>query len=232
MTKVASLFANLPTAAFTKATSHYLFESNELKMYNQGFVLYETELNLNVHYLKLVVRDFAVVYVDGQFLTSLDRSSSTEHNITVNCTKTTCKLSILVEAMGHINFDHQMETDRKGLFFFNDTRSTKFTWNIYKINVDQDILKWRGLNDPRAFPSLSQGTFQLDNVGDTFINVSQFKKGYIWVNGNNLGRYWNIGPSQKVFCPGVWLKKGQNEIYILELLTDYIFEVKGDKTLK
>jgi beta-galactosidase len=43
-------------------------------------------------------------------------------------------------------------------------------------------------------------------LGDTFLNLKKFKKGYIWVNGRNLGRYWNVGPQDKLYCPGVWLK--------------------------
>ena len=39
-----------------------------------------------------------------------------------------------------------------------------------------------------------------------------------WVNGHNLGRYWNIGPQQTMYVPGVWLKAGTNEIVILDLL--------------
>jgi beta-galactosidase len=112
--------------------------------------------------------------------------------------------------MGHINFDHQMETDKKGLFFFTDTRSTKFLWDIYKINVNEDITKWRGNVGFLNFPSLSRASFALTEVGDTFLNMKNYKKGYVWVNGHNLGRYWNIGPTQKIFCPGVWLKNGQN----------------------
>jgi beta-galactosidase len=46
-----------------------------------------------------------------------------------------------------------------------------------------------------------------------------WQKGYLFVNGINLGRYWNKGPQQKVFLPGVWLKKGVNEVVVLELLT-------------
>jgi len=79
---------------------------------------------------------------------------------------------------------------------------------------------------------LARATFNLTTVGDTFINVKNFKKGYLWVNGRNLGRYWNIGPSQKLFCPGVWLKQGQNDLFILDLLTDEVAELTGDKTLK
>lgn len=134
--------------------------------------------------------------------------------------------------MGHINFDHQMETDKKGLYFFNDTRSTKFEWNIYKINVDENIPNWKVLAGTMTFPSLQRGSFTLNEVGDTFINLKNYKKGYVWVNGKNLGRYWNVGPTQKLFCPGVWLKNRQNEIHILELLTDSTGDITGDKTLK
>lgn len=125
-----------------------------------------------------------------------------------------------------------METDKKGLFFFNDTRATKFEWNIYKINVNEDITKWRMNTGSLNFPTLFRGSFSISEVGDTFINLSKYKKGYVWVNGNNLGRYWNRGPTSKLFCPGAWLKSGHNEIYILELLTDNSSDLTGDKTLK
>lgn len=62
--------------------------------------------------------------------------------------------------------------------------------------------------------------------------MKNFKKGYAWVNGHNLGRYWNIGPFLKIFCPGVWLKNGQNELHILEMITDDVASITGDKTLK
>jgi beta-galactosidase GanA len=57
----------------------------------------------------------------------------------------------------------------------------------------------------------------LDETKDTYIDVSEFQKGYVWVNGHNLGRYWNIGPQQRLYCPGVWLNKGKNKILILDL---------------
>lgn len=82
------------------------------------------------------------------------------------------------------------------------------------------------------FPALSRATFTLNEVGDTFFNMKNFKKGYVWVNGHNLGRYWNVGPSQKIFCPGVWLKSGQNEFYVLDVQTAASGDITGDKTLK
>ena len=42
-------------------------------------------------------------------------------------------------------------------------------------------------------------------------------KGVVWVNGRNLGRHWKVGPQRSLFCPGVWLKKGRNEVVVLDL---------------
>jgi beta-galactosidase len=44
-----------------------------------------------------------------------------------------------------------------------------------------------------------------------------WSKGFVWVNGHNLGRFWNIGPQQTMYLPGPWLKRGENEIVILDL---------------
>ena len=61
--------------------------------------------------------------------------------------------------------------------------------------------------------------------------MSSWQKGYVFVNGYNLGRYWNKGPQQKLFLPGVWLKKGVNEVVVLELLTGKAKFIKGDPNL-
>lgn len=52
------------------------------------------------------------------------------------------------------------------------------------------------------------------------------------MNGYNLGRYWNKGPQVKLFLPGVWLKKGVNEIVVLDLLMPTARFIKGDHTLQ
>lgn len=42
-----------------------------------------------------------------------------------------------------------------------------------------------------------------------------FTRGYVFVNGFNLGRYWNIGPQKALYLPGALLKE-ENEIIIFE----------------
>jgi beta-galactosidase len=67
-------------------------------------------------------------------------------------------------------------------------------------------------------PVLKKATFSLEAVGDTYLDMRAWGKGCVWVNGHNLGRYWAIGPQQTVYVPVEWLKKGRNEIAVLELL--------------
>lgn len=53
-----------------------------------------------------------------------------------------------------------------------------------------------------------KGTFNLKEVGDTFFDMTNYEKGYLWVNDRLLGRYWRIGPQKRLYCPGVWLREG------------------------
>jgi beta-galactosidase len=58
---------------------------------------------------------------------------------------------------------------------------------------------------------------RLDRAGDTWLDMSAWKKGVVWVNGHHLGRYWEAGPQQRLFLPGVWLKPGDNEVLVFDL---------------
>ena len=63
-----------------------------------------------------------------------------------------------------------------------------------------------------------RGNFFITPEGDTFLDMTNFKKGVVWVNGHNLGRYWEKGPQKRLYCPASWLRNGQNEIIIFDLL--------------
>jgi beta-galactosidase GanA len=75
---------------------------------------------------------------------------------------------------------------------------------------------------------LSRGEGNL--YSDTYIDVSNYTKGILWVNGHNLGRYWNIGPQKRLYCPSSWLREGMNEIMIFDLLQTEAKTVTGAKT--
>jgi beta-galactosidase len=65
-------------------------------------------------------------------------------------------------------------------------------------------------------PVYYSGTFKLTHTADTYINMKGFGKGVVFVNGHNIGRYWEIGPQYSLYVPGVWLNEGENEIVIFD----------------
>ena len=67
-------------------------------------------------------------------------------------------------------------------------------------------------------PGYHRGYFTLKKVGDTFLNFETWGKGQVWVNGHAMGRIWSIGPQQTLYVPGCWLKKGRNEIIVLDVV--------------
>ena len=135
------------------------------------------------------------------------------------------RLDILVEAMGRVNFDRAIH-DRKGITdkvqLLNEgcEPQTLTGWQVYsfptdaKFAADKQFAKGSKLDGPAYYRT----TFTLDKTGDTFLDMSTWGKGMVWVNGHAMGRFWKIGPQQTLFMPGCWLKKGKNEIVVLDLL--------------
>jgi beta-galactosidase len=77
-----------------------------------------------------------------------------------------------------------------------------------------------------------KGIFELDKTADTYIDMSNYKKGVVFVNGHNLGRYWDIGPQKRLFCPAPFLKKGKNEIVVFDLHETEAKNISGKTTLE
>ncbi len=114
----ADLLLNLDEPALKGVSELVTFEDDRLKMWNQGFLLYSTNLTPGNYSINLTVHDFALVYMNGEFVKALDRSEKTEHTLNFSLSHFVNHLHILVEAMGHINFGPQMLTDYKGLINF------------------------------------------------------------------------------------------------------------------
>jgi beta-galactosidase len=187
---------------------------------NQGFMLYKTTLiGHKSGRLKITeLHDYATIFVDGQYIGKLDRR---EGNFIIELPKTSSKnpvLEILVEGMGHINFAQEI-IDRKGI---TDRASlngmTLMNWEVYKLPMDDAMLQaLKPLAKAPQKPGIFfKGTFNLQQPGDVYVDLSQYQKGVVWVNGHNLGRYWNIGPQKRLYCPASWLKTGQNELLIFD----------------
>ena len=70
---------------------------------------------------------------------------------------------------------------------------------------------------PLSSPAYYRASFKVKKIGDTYLDMSSWGKGLVWVNGHCLGRFWEVGPQQTLYLPGCWLKKGLNDIVILDI---------------
>jgi beta-galactosidase len=218
-TEVAPLFDNLPTPVFSK-------EIQPMEQFNQGWgsILYRTVLKecTRQQVLKITdAHDWAQVFLDGKLIGVMNRLKG-DSKLPLLPVSEGAVLDILVEAMGRRNFGEGIY-DRKGitgkveLINRDDTVNLK-DWQVYSIPVDYDSLSFRPLASPLyPAPAFFRTTFTVDKIGDTFLDMTQWQKGMVYVNGHNLGRYWEIGPQQALYLPGCWLSEGENEIVVLEM---------------
>ncbi|MBR5655543.1 MAG: beta-galactosidase [Prevotella sp.] len=215
-------------------------ESRDLKTFEEldmgwGCAYYRTQLpEIPVQsVLTLEVHDYAQIWIGNKFIGKIDRVKN-EKSITLPPVKKGEQLTILVEAMGRINFGRAI-MDFKGLLGNaiveaevdgNEVTFNLKNWRIQPIPDDYDAFAHQVtttdvkdiiVNSKKAI-GYHRGYFNLTKVGDTFLNFETWGKGQVWVNGHAMGRIWSIGPQQTLYVPGCWLKKGKNEIIVLDVV--------------
>ena len=216
-----------------------------MEMYdqNQGLILYRTTL-IGHKGGKLTIwepHDYALVFLNGIFIDTVFRDGG---KWTVELPKpkpgesqnSNPVLEILVEGMGHINFA-QFMIDRKGITDRVTLNGmTLMNWETFLLPMDANfaqkavaIENQSSADRPGKF---FKGSFDLDTIGDTYFDLHDYAKGVVFINGHNLGRYWNIGPQQLLYCPATWLKKGKNELLVFDLHQIDAPPIKGKKTLE
>ena len=186
------------------------------------------------------MRDYVQVYLDGIFIGKIDRRINGENTIKFNSTKSeqeTLSLILIVENMGRINFGEEIIHNYKGIIGdINMNDKLVENWQTYKITLDslknlknlevslESSATGNNRNNHQAkdvimsSPILFKGKFTLNNLGDTYLDFTLWGKGAVWINGNNIGRYWFIGPQQTLYVPVELLKAGENEIIVFEML--------------
>lgn len=189
---------------------------------NQGLILYSTILPKGskgkLSFAK--VADYAVVYLDHKYIGTLDRRlGQKELDLPEGAGVIDRDLDILVEGMGRINYSGAMDSDRKGLFEPKIDGKEIRNWNMFRLPLDGEWVnrlgQLRGVSNERG--QFFRGEFKLDTVADTYLDLSNYGKGDVWVNGHNLGRYWHIGPQYRLYCPAGWLQRGRNVVMVLDL---------------
>ncbi len=202
---------------------------------NEGFILYKTKLigHKSGKLLITDLHDYALIYLNGKYIGKLDRR---EGEKSIDIPRSDVKdpvLEIFVEGMGRINFA-QFLIDRKGITDRVTLNGmTLMNWEVYNLPFNTGFIKRlkESAQNENRIGNIFKGEFELTGTGDTFIDMSNYKKGVLFVNGINLGRYWDIGPQKRLYCPAPFLKKGKNEIVIFDLLSSEANDLSGKNTL-
>jgi beta-galactosidase len=213
----ASLWDNLPAPVEAEAP-----KSMENLGQAYGYVLYRTQIAGPVHGPLDVgdVRDYAAVYVDRKLAGTVDRRlGQTSLSLDLGAGKFT--LDVLVENTGRINFGQRLPDGRAGIVnAVSLAGRTLSGWKMYSLPMKSpDFIRgWKKGQDarPSAGPAFHRGWFTLDRPADSFLDTSALGKGFIWVNGHNLGRTWDIGPQKSLYLPAAWLHTGRNEVVVFD----------------
>lgn len=224
------------------------YELKTMEEFDQGWgsMIYMTKLPKIDKPAKLHIEnghDFIQVWVNNKLIGSLDRRMGEKDIVLPPCNENS-SLMLAVEAMGRINFGRAIK-DFKGIVgdveLTIDVNGNNYTgalknWETYLIPDTYEFYKSKpfdeqtkqrvGGNGDRQ-PGYYKATFNVSKVGDTFIDMSTWGKGLVYVNGHALGRFWEIGPQQTLYCPGCWLKKGKNEIIIFDIVGPKEKKVQG-----
>jgi len=217
----ASVFANLPRRTIRDVSPRPI-EQYDI---SRGLIAYRVTLPAGPAGVldAARVRDLAWVYVDGRDVGTMD-TRQRRFRVDLPARSRPVTLDILVYTIARVNFGVEIH-DRKGLHGpvrfqpQGGAAQALENWTIRAIDFDAD-----GQLPPLAFkrgratgPAFWRGGFDVRETGDTFLDMSGWGQGIVWINGRCLGRYWSIGPTQTMYLPGPWMRRGRNEVVVLDL---------------
>jgi beta-galactosidase len=216
LTQTAALLDHLPQAIPSP-------QPYPMEHFGQGYgcILYRTHLiGPRTGTLRVTEpHDFAVILLDGKFVGTLDRRLGQTALVLPNTSPQAGQLDVIVFAFGRVNFGPQL-LDRKGITECVTLGGvTLMNWEVYPLPLDKPYrgrLTYGAPSDMQG-PTFYRGTFVLDQTADTFMDLGEWKEGVIWVNGKNLGRFWHVGPQQRLYLPAVWLRRGENEVIVFDM---------------
>lgn len=185
-----------------------------------GYILYRTKLHTEekISNIRLCeANDRANIFVDEKPVVTLyDRELLETVKVSVEDTFDK-NMDILVENMGRVNFGPRMEHQRKGIdqcVVINGHMHSD--WDIYTLPLTNTDRLDFGKAFKEGTPSFYKFTLDTAKPADTFLDFEGWGKGCVFVNGFNIGRFWEIGPQKRLYIPGPLLKVGKNEIIVFE----------------
>jgi beta-galactosidase len=184
---------------------------------SSGLVLYSAALPEAGIFEVDEVRDQAWVLLDGVRVGSLSRTRH-ERALVVPAG---ARIDVLVEEQGRVNYGHRLG-EPKGLIGAPLLNGRPLTgWTATPIDLEAaaaaSLTDLAGDGTPVSGPVVARASFTLDEQADLFIDTDGWGKGFAFVGGFLLGRYWSNGPQRTLFVPGPVTRVGQNEVTVIEL---------------
>ncbi|NIF05355.1 beta-galactosidase [Chryseobacterium sp. Tr-659] len=215
--KISSLFDITDRQKPTVNDQPLTFEDLNI---GNGYMLYRRKFNKAQRGVLEIkgLRDYANIYINGIWKGELNRVFK-KYDLDIDI-KAGDRLEILVENMGRINYGAGIVHNLKGIISPVKIGETEISgnWEMFPLPFDQfpkHTYQHKDITDHS--PVIQEAEFRLSETGDTFLDMRNFGKGIVFINGRNIGRYWSkAGPQQTLYIPGVWLKKGRNLIQIFE----------------
>ncbi|KAJ6437083.1 beta-calactosidase [Purpureocillium lavendulum] len=225
-----SLYDTLPTEPSKRSAQPVTMESLGQ---SYGFVLFEHIVTEDVSGALAPgdePRDRIIVHVNGKKVGVTDRTYATPTAVQLSLKKGDV-LRLLVENLGRVDYDRILQDQAKGIVgAVKIGAKTLNNWSTYSIpltSLPEKALNGTSSNSANIQdgPVFYSGIFRLkdgasnDLTGDMFLSLPSGVKGQVWVNGINLGRYWDVGPQQSLYVPGVYLQANgtANQVVVLEL---------------
>lgn len=219
LTNQVSLFNTLHT--LSQPVNSLYPQSMEKLGQNVGYMLYRTTVETDAtreRYRVIDGSDYLQFFVNGDIAATQYQTEIGE-DIFVDLTQQHNQIDILVENMGRVNYGHKLlaDTQRKGI-------RTGVCADLHFItNWEQYTLEWTSCptidftkKSEDNQPTFYRYELTVDHVEDTFIDLSQFGKGVVFVNGVHIGRFWSVGPIGSLYVPKAFLHAGKNEIVVFD----------------
>lgn len=211
--KTASLWRNLPTPVRAKTTQTF----EELGQ-AYGYVLYRTFLDEgDGGELKVpVLHDFAQVYVDQEFVGTIDRRKG-EASVALPRQTRASTLDILVENTGRVNYSHAIRTEQTGIGGEVTLGGKSFSdWEMFNLPMSTlSDIRWTA--SPCSGPCFYEFSMNTRRAADTYLSTQGLFKGQVWLGDHNLGRFWSVGPQQSLYAPAVWMSGAHTPVRLFDL---------------
>ena len=223
LTEAAYLFENLDnlSAPIHSAAPKYMEDIGQ----GYGYTLYRSRINGPRNEASLTlepIHDRAHIFFDGELKSVYYRCKepSADEKIKLSLGHSqSVDIDILVENMGRINYGPKL-LDRKGLKGVRFGNQYHFGWDIYPLPMgDLSGLRYEAIDTlKQGAPVFLRGELNIEGEPcDTFIKLDGFTKGFVCINGINIGRYFNTeGPQKTLYVPAPFLRSGANEIVVFE----------------